>query len=250
MGYGFPIGGVAAFDLEEGIISPGGIGFDINCGMRLITTNLSYKDVQPRIKELIDHLFMTVPAGVGKRGTVEMTVPQFKEMMTTGVKWCVENGLGWDEDLDRIEEHGCIKGADPDKVSDKAINRGIRQLGTLGSGNHYLEAQITTAESIFDEKIAKAFGITFPDQVVVMVHCGSRGFGHQVATDFLKVFERHPLLVVLLAKHDGSFFVVWTRLTKMTVSLGCVFKLSGTLFQGPHGNQCVEKGFCFLGTFR
>ena len=188
-GYGFPIGGVAAFDLDEGVISPGGLGFDLNCGMRLITTSLSYKDVKPKLKQLIDHLFRTVPAGVGKRGSVKLTVAEFKDLMTTGVKWCVENDMGWEEDIKRIEEHGCIKGADSDKVSEKAIRRGISQVGTLGSGNHYLEAQITTAQGIFDEKVAKAFGITFPDQVVIMIHCGSRGFGHQVATDYLRIFE-------------------------------------------------------------
>ncbi len=186
-GYGFPIGGVAAFDPEKnGVISPGGIGFDINCGMRLITTTLTEKDVKPKIKELVDTLFNRVPAGVGSKGFLKLTNSQFKEMMQAGSKWCVENDYGWDEDLERTEDSGCIIWANPDKVSDRALQRGISQLGTLGSGNHYLEVQV--ASSIFDAKTAKKFGITSDDQICVMVHCGSRGFGHQVATDYLKTF--------------------------------------------------------------
>jgi tRNA-splicing ligase RtcB len=186
-GYGFPIGGVAAFDPDkEGVISPGGIGFDINCGMRLITTNLTEKDVQPKIKELVDTLFNKVPAGVGCKGFLKLTPAQFKDAMTAGSKWCIEQGYGWDEDLDHTEDSGCISWANPDKVSSRAIQRGITQLGTLGSGNHYLEIQV--ARDIFDEKTAKKLGITSPDQICVMVHCGSRGFGHQVASDYLQTF--------------------------------------------------------------
>ena len=188
-GYGFPIGGVAAFDSETGIISPGGIGFDINCGMRLVTTNLTYKEVQPKLKELVDGLFKTVPSGVGARGFVQASESQFKEIMSDGSKWCVENGYGWKNDLERTEGHGKIEWADPEKVSAKALERGIKQLGTLGSGNHYLEIQVAKAENIFDDKLAKRFGINTPDQVVVMVHCGSRGFGHQIGTDYLRIFE-------------------------------------------------------------
>jgi len=189
-GYGFPIGGVAAFDPEEGVISPGGIGFDINCGMRLVTTNLTYRDVEPKLKPLVNLLFEKVPTGVGAKGFLRITENQFKEIMIHGAKWCVENGFGWKEDIKRIEEYGCIKGADPSKVSDKAIRRGLKQMGTLGSGNHYLEVQMVTADNIFHPEIAKRFGITKPDQIVVMVHCGSRGFGHQVATDYLVVFNK------------------------------------------------------------
>ena len=137
-GYGFPIGGVAAFDLDNGVISPGGIGFDINCGMRLVTTNLTIKDVQPKLRELIDTLFKIVPAGVGSKGFVDASQQQFKEIMLEGSKWCVENGYGWKEDLERTEGYGRIDWADPGKVSNKAKERGIKQLGTLGSGNHYL----------------------------------------------------------------------------------------------------------------
>ena len=189
-GYGFPIGGVAAFDTENGIISPGGIGFDINCGMRLITTDLKINEVKPRLPELINELFRVVPAGVGSKGVIKASVSQLKDIMRRGAEWCIENGYGWPQDLQRIEEGGHIPGADPSKVSEKAITRGINQLGTLGSGNHYLEIQLVTTENIFDEKIAKVFGIKEKDQIVIMVHCGSRGFGHQVATDYLRVFDK------------------------------------------------------------
>ena len=189
-GYGFPIGGVAAFDTEDGIISPGGIGFDINCGMRLITTDLKINEVKPRLPELINELFRAVPAGVGSKGVIKASVSQLKDIMRRGAEWCIENGYGWPQDLQRIEEGGHIPGADPSKVSEKAISRGINQLGTLGSGNHYLEIQLVTTENIFDEKIAKVFGIKEKDQIVIMVHCGSRGFGHQVATDYLRVFDK------------------------------------------------------------
>jgi len=188
LGYGFPIGGVAAFSKEDGVISPGGIGFDINCGMRLIRTDLTVDEVTPRIRELVSLLFETVPAGVGSKGFVKLSVEELRRVMTNGVDWCIEKGYGWEEDRERIEENGRIQGADPSKVSEKAISRGISQLGTLGSGNHYLEIQIATPDKIFDKAAAKAFGI-FENQVVVMVHCGSRGFGHQVATDYLRIFD-------------------------------------------------------------
>jgi tRNA-splicing ligase RtcB (3'-phosphate/5'-hydroxy nucleic acid ligase) len=189
-GYGFPIGGVAAFDPEEnGIISPGGIGFDINCGMRLVTTNLTHKEVRPKLKELTDTLFKLVPAGVGCKGFVDVNESQFIEIIENGSKWCVENGYGWQEDTERTEGHGKIDWADHSKVSDKAMKRGMGQLGTLGSGNHYLETQLVKAEHIFDEEVAKAFGIHSPEQIVIMVHCGSRGFGHQIGTDYLRKFE-------------------------------------------------------------
>ncbi len=187
-GYGFPIGGVAAMDAENGVISPGGIGFDINCGMRTLVTNLTIKDVQPKIKEIVNTLFQTVPSGVGCKGFVKMNNNQFNEVMEQGIKWCIDNGYGWKEDLDRIESNGKIEWADSSKISQKARQRGIEQLGTLGSGNHYLEIQHIKPENIIDEKLAKKFGI-FKDQIVITFHCGSRGFGHQVATDYLKIFE-------------------------------------------------------------
>lgn len=189
-GYGFPIGGVAAFDPREGVISPGGVGYDINCGMRLLRTDLTLADVQPRLDRLMTELFRRVPAGVGSRGFVRLNRKEFEEIMRKGARWCVERGYGWNGDLERIEERGCIAGADPSKVSEQAVERGIHQLGTLGSGNHYLEVQVAASARIFDAPTAAALGVTGGDQIVVMVHCGSRGFGHQVASDFLKVFER------------------------------------------------------------
>jgi tRNA-splicing ligase RtcB (3'-phosphate/5'-hydroxy nucleic acid ligase) len=188
-GYGFPIGGVAAFDPNEGgIISPGGIGFDINCGMRLITTNLTVDEVKPKIKELVDALYAKVPAGVGCKGFVKLTRDEFKEVVTKGAKWCLKNGYAWQGDVENIESGGCLEVADVTKVSDKAISRGFDQIGTLGSGNHYLEIQEVREENIFDKEAAKVMGITKPGQIVIMVHCGSRGFGHQIGTDYLRKF--------------------------------------------------------------
>ncbi|MBI3604052.1 MAG: RtcB family protein [Nitrospirae bacterium] len=189
-GYGFPIGGVAAFDPREGIISPGGVGYDINCGMRLLRTDLTLADVQPKLDALMTELFRKVPAGVGSKGFVRLNRQEFDEVLRKGARWCIEQGYGWSEDLQRIEERGCIAGADPSKVSAHAVERGIGQLGTLGSGNHYLEVQVAADDRIFDLATAAKLGITGHDQIVVMVHCGSRGFGHQVASDYLKVFEK------------------------------------------------------------
>ncbi len=188
-GYGFPIGGVAAFDpAKGGVISPGGIGFDINCGMRLIVTNLTSKDVNPRIHELVDALYKAVPAGVGCKGFVRISKEEFKNVMNDGAQWCLKNGYATEDDIKHIEDEGKIKQANPAKVSDKAIVRGLDQLGTLGSGNHYLEIQEVREGNIFNKEAAKAFGITGPGQIVIMVHCGSRGMGHQVGTDYLRLF--------------------------------------------------------------
>jgi len=187
-GYGFPIGGMAAMDPTEGVISPGGIGFDINCGMRLVLTNLTYDEVKPRLHELVDALFYRVPAGVGSHGFVRLSHSEFRDVTEHGSRWCLKNGYAWPEDIDATEEGGCFPGADATKVSDKAVERGYNQIGTLGSGNHYLEIQVARPENIFDQELARAFGITIPNQVVVMFHCGSRGFGHQVATDYLQTF--------------------------------------------------------------
>ncbi|HME18106.1 MAG TPA: RtcB family protein, partial [Nitrososphaerales archaeon] len=188
-GYGFPIGGVAAFDTEKGVISPGGIGFDINCGMRLIRTNLRFSEVKPKVKELVDLMFRLVPAGVGVKGFLKVTGAQFDEVMKYGVKWCAENGLAWEDDPAHVEEGGFIKGADPSKVSHQARSRGIDQLGTLGSGNHYLEIQVVDPDRFLDRDLARHFGIVHDDQVMVMIHCGSRGFGHQIGSDYLRVFD-------------------------------------------------------------
>jgi tRNA-splicing ligase RtcB len=185
-GYGFPIGGVAAFRADAGVISPGGIGFDINCGMRLLATRLDEAEVRPRLHELVDGLFRAVPAGVGAEGFVHVTEDELREVMVEGAGWCVRRGYGWPEDVERIESRGRLPWADPAQVSAKAIGRGIDQLGTLGSGNHYLEIQVVRA--LHDATVARALGVTGPGQVLVMLHCGSRGFGHQVGTDYLRIF--------------------------------------------------------------
>ncbi len=187
-GYGFPIGGVAAMDVEHGgVISPGGIGFDINCGMRLVRTNLTYDEVRPRLRELIDKLFAAVPAGVGSTGFLKLSRKEFRKVAEEGSRWCVERGYGRNEDLELTEDNGCTPGADASTVSERAVDRGFNQIGTLGSGNHYLEIQVVRETNIFDRDLAQAFGLT-EGQVVVMFHCGSRGFGHQVATDYLRLF--------------------------------------------------------------
>jgi tRNA-splicing ligase RtcB len=187
-GYGFPIGGVAAMDPAVGVISPGGIGFDINCGMRLVLTSLTLEEVVPHLHELVDTLCERVPAGVGCEGFVSLSDSEFAEVLSEGARWAVRRGYGTQEDLARTEERGCLSGADPAAVSPRAVRRGHHQIGTLGSGNHYLEVQVARPEHVLDPVYAAALGIDRPNQVAVMFHCGSRGFGHQVATDSLQVF--------------------------------------------------------------
>jgi tRNA-splicing ligase RtcB len=189
-GYGFPIGGVAAFRADTGVISPGGIGFDINCGMRVLRTGLTEAEVRPRLTELVDALFAAVPSGVGARGFVHLTAGDLRDVMREGATWCVRHGYGWPEDLAATEAGGCLPGAEPEHVSARAADRGIQQLGTLGSGNHYLEIQVVPPDGIHDAVVARAFGITEPGQVLVMLHCGSRGFGHQIGTDYLRRFDQ------------------------------------------------------------
>ena len=186
-GYGFPIGGVAAIDAEEGVISPGGVGYDINCGVRLVRTDLTIKDVKPVLKELIDTIFSLVPSGVGVRGKIRLSTSELDNVLSEGVGWAIEHGYGWPEDAEFCEEKGCMKTADPDKVSERAKQRGSGQLGTLGSGNHFLEIQVV--DKIYDPKAAKEMGIYEEGQVTVMIHTGSRGFGHQVCSDYLRVME-------------------------------------------------------------
>lgn len=187
-GYGFPVGGVAAMDLEEGVISPGGVGYDINCGVRLLRTNLTEQDVRTRLKELVNELFRAVPSGVGSEGVIKLSSNELDEVLTRGVNWAIEHGYGNKEDAEVCEENGQMKGADPSKVSQTARKRGAPQLGTLGSGNHFLEVQ--KVDKIFDEEAAKRFGIEHEGQVTVLIHCGSRGFGHQVCSDYLRISER------------------------------------------------------------
>jgi tRNA-splicing ligase RtcB (3'-phosphate/5'-hydroxy nucleic acid ligase) len=181
-GYGFPIGGVAAFDLDEGVVSPGGVGYDINCGVRLGLIGLSRDQVIPRIRELTDALFSKVPCGLGSRGGIKLNKKEMAGVLINGAAWAVSEGMGEESDLERIEEHGALPGADPSIISDRAYERGKDQLGTLGSGNHFLE--IGFIQEIFDEKTAQEWGI-FPGQVTLMVHSGSRGFGYQVCDEFL-----------------------------------------------------------------
>ena len=167
--------GVAAMDVDEGgVISPGGIGFDINCGMRLLVTNLTEDELKPHIEEVVNKLYERIPAGVVSQGFVKISQKEFRNVVEQGARWCIRNGYGWEEDLELTEENGCIEGADSSNISNKAVEHGFNQIGTLGSGNHYLEVQFARPENIFDWELAKAFGITKPNQVVVMFHCGSR----------------------------------------------------------------------------
>jgi len=183
-GYGFPIGGVAAFDPDNGgVISAGGVGFDIACGVRTVLTGLKLHDIEHRKTEIADYLAKKIPAGLGSTGQLTLGASRMDDMLQGGAKWAVENGYGLQTDLQHIEEHGCMAGAKPDCVSDEAKKRQRKQLGTLGSGNHYFEVQYVT--DIYDDKAAHAFGLAQND-VVVSIHCGSRGLGHQIATDYLK----------------------------------------------------------------
>ena len=184
-GYGFPIGGVAAFDVDEGVVSPGGVGYDINCGVRLLRTNLLRPDVTGCMDDLVNTLFANIPSGLGsRRQDLKLTMPTLKEVLRRGAAWAIKNGYGEASDLEHIEARGTIEGADPEMVSDFALDRGKDQLGTLGSGNHFVEVGFVT--EIFDEPLARALGL-HQDQVTVIVHTGSRGLGHQVCDDYIKV---------------------------------------------------------------
>ncbi|UZE93946.1 MAG: RtcB family protein [Candidatus Pacearchaeota archaeon] len=188
-GYGFPIGGVAALDFKEGGISPGGIGYDINCGVRLLRTSLTDKEIHEKLKELVMAIFRNVPSGLGSKGKVRLrSRAELDEVLKIGARWAVEKGYGWKKDLKHLESEGELKIAEPRYVSDTAIKRGLPQLGSLGAGNHFLEIQ--RVGEIFDEKTAKVFGIEKKDQITIMIHCGSRGLGHQVCTDYLREMEK------------------------------------------------------------
>ncbi len=195
-GYGFPIGGVAAFDRETGILSPGGVGYDINCGVRIIRTNLTEDEVRPRMKDLIELLFNEIPSGVGSKSKIRASDQELDDAFLHGARWAVDSGYGVKEDIEHCEENGFMKSADPSKVSEKARKRGKPQFGTLGSGNHFLEVQCV--DEIYDEAVAKTFGLE-KGQVTVMIHCGSRGAGHQICDDYLKILERatHKYGIVL-----------------------------------------------------
>lgn len=188
-GYGFPIGGVAATDYDEGVISPGGVGYDINCGVRLLTTNLNEEDIRPKLTQVTETIFQNVPSGLGsRRKDFRVSIHELNRLLADGVNWILNQGMGRHEDLEHCEEKGCLKVANPDKISQRAKKRGLSQIGTLGSGNHFLEIQ--KVEKILNPEVAKVFGIRHEGQITVMIHCGSRGFGHQVCSDYLRVMER------------------------------------------------------------
>lgn len=212
-GYGFPVGGVAAFPVTDGIISPGGIGFDIDCGVRLIATNLVEAEVREKIQPLVDALFVAVPSGIGSTGRVKVSMGEIDDVLKDGARWAVQKGYGWQDDLEVTESQGSLTQADPDAVSDAAKRRGRGQIGTLGSGNHFLEVQVV--DQVFDAQAAAAMGID-QGQVVVLVHCGSRGLGHQVCTDYLRTAERS-------AREHG--------ITLVDRQLACM------PFQSPEGQQ-------------
>jgi len=192
-GYGFPIGGVAAFDMDDGIISPGGVGYDINCGVRLMATKLQFKEISDRVKDLVIALSRDIPAGVGSEGPVKLSIAEERRVLREGAGWAVKHGYGAGDDLMTIEDGGRMDGADPSCVSERALERGRRQLGTLGSGNHFLEIEVV--EEIFDRRVASTFGLHAEGQVAVAIHTGSRGFGYQVCDDYLArmVKQSHSL---------------------------------------------------------
>ena len=212
-GYGFSIGGVAAIDYEQGCLSPGGIGFDINCGVRLLTTPLKKTDVEPKIKELLESLFRNVPSGVGSESFIRLSDAELDAVLNKGAEWAVDHGYGFKEDLEHCEEGGRMKAADAGKVSHRAKARGRKQLGSLGAGNHFLEVQVV--EKIYDKKIAQVFGIKEEGQITVMIHCGSRGLGHQVCSDYLrKMEEADPELMQSLPEKDLIYAKAGTQLAK------------------------------------
>ena len=186
-GYGFPVGGVAAMDAEEGMISPGGVGYDINCGVRLLRSNLTEQTVRSKLKELVTDLFSSIPSGVGSKGAVKLTHSELDEVLVNGVNWAIDHGYGFSDDSNVCEENGQIQNADPNAVSDKARKRGAPQLGSLGSGNHFLEVQ--KVAEIHDEEAANRMGIK-EGTITILIHCGSRGFGHQVCSDYLRIAEQ------------------------------------------------------------
>jgi tRNA-splicing ligase RtcB (3'-phosphate/5'-hydroxy nucleic acid ligase) len=186
-GYGFPIGGVAAVDEQEGVVSPGGVGFDINCGVRLLSSSLTLKDVRPKLRDLVHQLFRDVPAGTGPSSRFTVSNSDLNQVLEKGPRWAIEHEMGSEADLDNTEERGCIAGADPFAVSERAKQRGRAQLGTLGSGNHFLEVQFV--DEVFDEKAAYQYNLE-KDRIVLLIHTGSRGLGHQVCTDYVSQLDQ------------------------------------------------------------
>ena len=189
-GYGFPIGGVAAFGEEEGVISPGGVGFDISCGVRVMRSDLYLSDIEKRLEDIMGILSFNIPKGLGTKGKISLSREQLKKLLKEGVDWAIKNGYGLEEDKYCIEENGCMEGANPDFISNHAIDRGMNQVGTLGSGNHFLEIQVV--DEIYDSEAAKLFGLE-KGQITVMIHSGSRGLGHQICSDYIKVMQQSAL---------------------------------------------------------
>ncbi len=212
-GYGFPVGGVAAFDIEEGIISPGGIGFDINCGVRLLVSDLSKEEVMPKIKELVEELFNHIPCGVGKDSNLRLSDEDFDQVLNEGLQWALKNNYATQDDLDRCEENGHMKTADASKVSPRARKRGRKQLGTLGAGNHFVD--VMYVDEIYDKEVAEVFGINDKNQIVVMIHSGSRGLGHQVCSDYLRKMEdEFPDLVESLPDKNLTYAPTKSNMAK------------------------------------
>ncbi len=212
-GYGFPIGGVAAFDSETGIITPGGVGFDINCGVRLLATNLSKEELQKKIKEIINLIYDKVSVGVGSESNIRLTHEELDKVLENGVEWAIEQGIGTEEDRQNCESYGKMESADASKVSPRAKKRGKNQLGTLGAGNHFLEIQVV--DEIYDEKIAKKFGVNKKGQVMFMIHTGSRGLGHQVCSDYIrKIEEAFPEIVANLPEKDLIYAPLSSQIAK------------------------------------
>jgi tRNA-splicing ligase RtcB (3'-phosphate/5'-hydroxy nucleic acid ligase) len=212
IGYGFPIGGVAAFDSEEGIISPGGIGFDINCGVRVLVTDLHVQQVQPLIEELIDVMHKAVPTGNGRDSSIRLDHAQLESVLMQGSQWALKHGYATPQDIETTEEHGVLKDADYHAVSSRAKDRGVNQLGTLGAGNHFLEVQVV--QKILDAEKARVYGL-HEGQVIIMIHCGSRGVGHQVCTDYLKAMEEaFPEIASSLPERNLMYAPIQSELAK------------------------------------
>lgn len=219
-GYGCPVGGVAAFDAEKGLISPGIIGFDVNCGVRVLQTNLKKEDVEIKIEELLDALFEKIPCGVGKKSNIRLTHDELDQVLKEGAMWARKKGYGTQEDIELAEENGHLKQADPSLVSSKAKSRGKDQLGTLGAGNHFLEVQYV--DEIFNKEAAEAMGITEKEQIVVMIHCGSRGLGHQVCSDYIRIMEEeNPKLADSLVDRNLIYAPAGSEVSKKYFKAMC-----------------------------
>lgn len=202
-GYGFPIGEIAAFDTEHGVISPGGIGYDINCGVRVLSSNLRREDIEPKITQLLDKIFMYIPCGVGEKSQLKLNDKELDDVLNKGITWTARNGYTEEGDAEKCEENGSMQSADANGISSHARERGRAQLGTLGAGNHFIEVQIV--EKIYDASIAQHFGITEENQITVMIHTGSRGLGHQTCTDYLRIAEQQPFVHSLPDKELAYF---------------------------------------------